>query len=58
MMSKEEFVKAMMRQEEWKRNEKKRQQRREMRQKHYEARSYQYDGASREIRKNKSNRYK
>ena len=58
MMSKEEFVKAMMRQEEWKRNEKKRQQRREMRQKHYEVRSYQYDGASREIRKNKSNRYK
>jgi len=53
MMSKEDFVKAMLRQEEWKRNEKKRQQRREMRQKHYEARSYQYDGASREIRKNK-----
>ena len=58
MMSKEHFVKAMLRQEEWKRNEKKRQQRREMRQKHYEARSYQYDGASREIRKNKSNMYK
>lgn len=58
MMSKEEFVKAMMRQEEWKRNEKKRQQRREMRKKYYEARSYQYDGASREIRKNKSNMYK
>lgn len=58
MMSKEDFVKAMMRQEEWKRNEKKRQQRREMRQKHYEVSSYQYDGASREMRKNKPNRYR
>lgn len=40
MMSKEEFVKAMLRQEEWKRNEKKRQEIYEKRKKHYNNKGY------------------
>ena len=58
MMSKEDFVKAMMRQEEWKRNERKRQQRREMRLKKAEIRSYQFDGISKGMKVKKSNMYK
>ena len=43
MMSKEEFVKAMMRNEEWKKNDRKRKERHEKRKTHSECMSFAYD---------------
>lgn len=54
MMSKEEFVKAMMRNEEWKKNDRKRRERHEKRKTHYECMSFAYDRSVRMSGKNKS----